>query len=265
MPAFELPLEHEERLRPLGEPIAAFKVGIGQLAGLWFTTVGAFVFGLGGLAFLLGAVFLFRGPGGVHSWPLLNVLFGIGALGVLGGGVGGARQIWKAKGLRVLVFAEGLARVQGDTVEVLRWPDVRTVRRACLTSFERGRRAPARKLILTGADGKEFEFAESLSGWRDLRELVEQYTLCHLFPQVLEAYEAGEEVAFGQISAGPEGLRSGGRLLPWPECEAVEVANGMLTVKAGGAWLSFCKVPLQKLPNVHVLIALVEYVRKYAP
>jgi hypothetical protein len=262
MSAFELPPEQAERLSSLGEPVASFKSGFRQIAVLWLLTALAFAVGLGVLAFVVGVIFLARGPG--WRMPHVGLLkFALLGLVLLGFGVGGIRRIWRTRGLRVLVFEEGLARLQGGSIEALRWEDIRTVRRASLTGSERTGMAPARKLILTGADGREFEFDEGLSGLRELRELVEQRTLPHLFPAALDAWEAGEQVSFGKIDVERDGLRCG-RLLAWAECENVEVAHGMVTVKAAGAWLAFCKVPLQDLYNVHVLFALTEYVRKYA-
>jgi hypothetical protein len=261
--AFELPPEHEDRLRPLGEPVAVFRAGLGNLIALWLLTIGAFVLGLGLLVGLIVAAVLLGGRGAAQAW-WGGIKVGILGLVLLGGGIEGVRRIRKTRGVRIFTFTDGLARVQGDSVEVFRWQDIVTVLRASLTSSERKRMVePSRKLILTAADGKEMELDDSLSDLRQLRELVERSTLPHLFPPVLDICEAGSDFAFGDVRVNREGLTHGGSHLPWGLCESVEVSKGVLIVKKQGAWLAFCKVPISKVHNVHVLIAFAEYVRKY--
>ena len=262
MPAFDVPLELEERLKSLGEPIAEFRTGFGKLAVLWAFTAGAFVAGLGLVLFLVYAAVFVLGQAHMHVATMGKL--GILGLVLLSAGVRGVQRIRKTKGVRVFCFEDGLARVQGESVAVLRWEDVAIVQRASLTTSERGKMQPARKLILTGRDGAALELDDSLSDLRTLRELVEQHTLAYLFPPILDAYERGEAVSFGKLSVSREGVHSGRKTLPWSECEDVEAAQGHLTIKAQGAWLSFCKVPLHELANVHILLALAEYIRKYA-
>ena len=262
MSAFELPLEHEELFKPLGEPIAEFRTGYVQIAALWLFTVGAFVVGLGLLAFVLGAVLWFDLKANFHMATLVKVgLFGLVLLSV---GVRGVLRIRKTRGIRVFAFAQGLGRIQGESAEMLRWEDVTVVQRVSLTSSERSKMQPSRKLILLANDGRTFELDDSLHGLHELRDLVEQQTLTHLFPPLLDLWEAGEDVSFGKLSATRDGLRFGDKTLPWAACEDIEVTGGQVTVKAQGAWLSFCKVPLHEVPNVHILLALAEYIRKYA-
>jgi hypothetical protein len=261
MSAFELPLELEEQLRPLGEPVAAFK---SRMIALWIAAVLCLVLGLGVLVGL-AALFLLPGQAGAREWYDL-LKFGFFGLLLVGAGVEGIRRIRKNKGLRVYVFADGLARIQGEAVEVLRWQDIATVGRTVAIDSSRDgyNLGPSRKLTLTAADGKVFEFEDSLSDLKRLRQLVEQYTLPHLFQPVLDTCEEGSDYEFGEVKVNSEGLTHGGSQLPWGLCASIEVAKGLLVVKKQDAWLAFCKVPVSKVPNVHVLIAYAEYVRKYA-
>jgi hypothetical protein len=95
--------------------------------------------------------------------------------------------------------------------------------------------------------------------------LVEQYTLPHLLHGALDAYQAGGKVSFGAVSASRLGLAYGDRYLPWALYGATETAKGLLHVKALGGRRPVWKIRLLEVANVHVLIALAAYVRKYEP
>jgi len=166
-------------------------------------------------------------------------------------------------GLRVFVFPTGIARIQADTVEVVRWEEIATVRRAVLWEQDQKTLFDGRiRLSLETADGREYEFDDALSGLKELRKLVEQHTLPHLLDGAIDAYEAGSDVSFGVVSASSRGLVYGGRSLPWTEFGAIEIAKGFLNVKALGAMWPLWRIRLLEVPNVHVLIVLAEYVRK---
>lgn len=290
-----VPPEHADFIAALGAPIAEFKVGKLALTLLLVLTGGAVVLGLA-----LGSLWLWLllsaqraeeratiALGGATTVVILYILLhrskrrhdaqahltahlgghvlGFGML-PLYSAAGGWRRARQIRGLRVLVFPTGIARIQADTVDVVRWEEITTVRRAIL--WEQDQEAPfgaGVQLSLETADGREYEFDDALSGLKELRKLVEQHTLPHLLHKALEAYEAGRDVSFGVVSASCRGLAYGGRNLPWAGYGAVETAKGLLHIKALGSGRSLCKIPLLEVPNVHVLIALAAYVRRYAP
>jgi hypothetical protein len=292
--SFLLPPEHADLCASLGEPIAEFRVGKFALILMVVLTVVAVVVGLAlGIAWLwvllsarsaeeralvaLGGAaavgFLYvllhrskrRQSTQAHLTAHLGHILGFGML-YLYNGAGGWRRARQIRGLRVVVFPRGIARIQADTAHVVRWEEITTVRRAILweqdqeTVFDGGIR-----LSLETADGREYAFDDALSGLKELRKLVEQHTLPHLLHEALDAYEAGRPVSFGVVSANRRGLAYGGRCLPWAAYGTAETAKGLLHVKALGARRSLWKIRLLEVPNVHVLIALAAYLRKYAP
>jgi len=199
-----------------------------------------------------------------HLTAHLGHVLGFGML-YLFSATGGWRRARQVRGLRILAFSTGFARIQRDAADIVRWKEIATVRRAVLrdqdqkTAFDGSIR-----LSLETADGREYEFDDALSGLKELRKLVEQHTLPHLLDEALDAYEAGSDVSFGVVSASRRGLVYGGRSLPWTELEAIETAKGLLHVKALDVRRPQWRIRLLEVPNVHVLIALAEYVRKFA-
>jgi hypothetical protein len=287
------PPEHADCLAALGEPIAEFRVGKARLLLLAGLSVGAMLVGVAiSLAWLWAFLFdpLFRNAplvahvamhvaiiavfvGLVLARPQNRQLarafhvfhlIGVGLLYLLTSSTGWQR-LRQNRGLRVFAFPAGLARVQDEAVDVVRWEEIATITRAVL--WEPEQESPldgAIRFTLLTNDGRVYLFDELLPGLRDLRRYVERYTLPHLFPPALDAWEEGREVPFGKLSANRVGLTCDRLVLPWALCGSVEVVKGMLVVKRSRAWIAFCKIPLREVPNVHVLLALAEYVRKYS-
>jgi hypothetical protein len=238
-----VPPEHINLLAALDAPIAEFRVSKFTLILLLFLTGGAVVLGLAlGFAYmwalvscrsakervviaLVGAiavVFLYislykskrRHSARDHLTAHLGHVLGFGML-YLFSATGGWRRARQVRGLRILAFSTGFARIQRDAADIVRWKEIATVRRAVLrdqdqkTAFDGSIR-----LSLETADGREYEFDDALSGLKELRKLVEQHTLPHLLDEALDACEAGSEVSFGVVSASRRGLVYGGRSQP---------------------------------------------------
>jgi hypothetical protein len=259
--AATLPDDVPDAVRDLGEPVAAFEAGAIQLA----------LFAVGGvLAILLGAgLVVLVVTLMTHPRPAKNgrggpgIVRGIGlGLVLLAAGVSALVRARRTRGLRVFVFPDGLARVQGRAAEVLRWDDVNRVRRVPgVRKGEFSVRSPY-QVVLVRRDGREFEFNESLVGVKDLRALAEDHTLPHMLPPAVDAYRAGEAVGFGAVGLSREGIHHGKRTLPWDAFEGAEATRGRLTVRATGARRPFCRVAIAEVPNPHVFLALAESARR---
>ena len=255
-----LPDELAQQVAQLGEPEAELQSSAAHYA---LSILG------GVLALLLGLALLGFLALGLWLNPALKiksgfVLFKMGAIGLvlLGAGVGLLRRGRSARGLRVIVCADGLARVQGDQVEMLRWEDVNRVQRAVHFKKEQITVRTPVQLTLVGCDGKTMTFDESLAGLPELRRLVEEHTLQHMLPPAREALVAGETIAFGDVAIGPQGLHAGGKTLTWDLCGAAEASKGLFIVQPTEGRRPFCKVEVSAVPNVHVLLALAEEVRQ---
>ena len=298
MSSSHLPLEYPDRPADLGEPVAEFRAGTMRLLVLVFFIAGAIL-----LAAIMSLLWLYVMIGALLEPALAGTrtmqvalhlcliglpyvlqhlvpkperhvrlvryfhyfhLIGFGLIMVIPALVGWQR-LRQTRGLCVRVFPGGLVRQQGEAVDVVPWESIAVVTRSVL-SWQQLESAldGAIRLTLTTRDGRKLEFDEFLPRLRKLRKYVEQYTLPHLFTPALDAWERGRAVQFGKVTAHRRGLTFRGATLPWPSCGILEVFKGNLVIKRKGAWFAFCKVPVRHVPNVHILLALAEYIRKYA-
>jgi hypothetical protein len=260
--AVTLPDDVPDEVRGLGEPVAVFQAGAVQF--VLFVVVGILALLLGaGMLVLVVTLMLNPAPAKNGRGSLVKVI-GAGLV-LLAAGVSMLIRARRMRGLRVFVFPDGLARVQGGAAEVLRWDEINRVRRVLgARKGEFSVRHPY-QLILVRRDGREFEFNEALVGVKELRVLVEEHTLPHMLPPAVEAFRAGEAVGFGAVGLSREGIHHGKRTLPWDAFAGAEAAKGRLTVRAQGAWMSFCRVGIAEVTNPHVFLALAEYGRREHP
>jgi hypothetical protein len=107
-----------------------------------------------------------------------------------------------------------------------------------------------------------FAFNETLSQNRYFSRLVKENTLRYMLSPALEAYNAGETIGFGYVSASPEGIHCGQETLPWDLFGRAEVSKGRLLVSSRNGKKPFGRVELAQVPNVHVLLALTEHIRQ---
>jgi hypothetical protein len=171
-------------------------------------------------------------------------------------------RAYKHLRVHVLVFKEGLARLSGEELEVLRWDEVETVRQKVIIDFRKAALFGERHLILRRKDGGLVEFDDVMvPRLFRLTVLVQQLSLPQLLTAALEAYGRGETLPFGKLSASREGIRRGRKLLPWGDVRECKAARGRLTITRNGRWLPWFRGSVAKVDNVLVLIGLVQVVK----
>jgi hypothetical protein len=109
--------------------------------------------------------------------------------------------------------------------------------------------APGGRLVLT-------DFWDRITV---LGETIEREVTRAQLPVAIESLRRGEAVRFGDLSVQATGLTSERRgMLPWTDIEKVQVRGGFIEVSKAGKWLSWSNSPVSRIPNVFVLLALVE-------
>jgi hypothetical protein len=248
----ELPDDWPGDAPDLGEPIAEFRPGPFQKALRFAGGIAGSLFGLALSGLMVYA--LLGGPARRAGFGVFKgILVGIALLS------GGIATLWRAvrsEKLQVYVFARGLARVQGSQADVFHWEDVNEVRRNANVKTKGLTVSKSSQLILKLRDGRQLVFDESLSRFKDLHALVEEHTRDFMLTALREALKAGAVVAFGPLAVSAEGISHGSQALPWAECAGVKNSGGSLIVSRTGVKRPFCKVPLEEVPNPHVLTAL---------
>lgn len=95
------------------------------------------------------------------------------------------------------------------------------------------------------------------------REIQEGITRAQL-PVALRAVAEGDTVAFDPIQVDRRAVTGRGRSVPWSDIEQVKIAQGHVSLRVAGRWLSLINAEISEIPNFFVLHALAEHLRTTA-
>jgi hypothetical protein len=247
--------EQAEKLAALGPPLGEFRVSEGRFVRQLLLVP---LLLLGGVVLIGLPVAFFVFAKRLGGDPALFKLLVIG-LALLGGAVILVVRALRNRGLCVLVYQEGLVRLQRDKANAFFWDEVETVIQK--KNKEAWSKAAAGSLVVTvrRCNGEEYHFDDTLPDLKRLADLIRRETLRHLLPRALDAYHAGNVLAFGKLRLGPSGLARDKDTLAWDQVKEIKIDDDKVTIQKKGNWLAWCTVPLSEVHNAHVFAALVEH------
>jgi hypothetical protein len=177
------------------------------------------------------------------------------------------RQLARGGQVRILVFAEGMARFDGRSLLTCRWDEIDSVQGIVKTYHVHG--APvASRLILTVQirDRKQLRLdgaREHLLGLEVLMQRIGAESSRYLLPRFLDAIEAGQTVPFGVLGLSKLGLHWGKHVLAWDDTENIDFKDGWRvrnpTTWPLHPWVRLVDFPI---PNNLVFLRLVDHYLK---
>jgi len=248
----------------LGEPTADYRVSPvlfwGKLAiGLSFVLYGT-----------VATVLWFTFAGGQNFGHVqFHLLFWPTFLGVML-----LIHLVRNRGVKVLVFPTGLLHLKPSTVESFPWDDVQTVTlkagagSAVFVKDAAGEVLSAWITVpttvvqvwnswvqLTRTDGLTAKLTTVIAGFPDLAREVQAETFARLWPGVRDRFLAGETIPFGTVAASREGLGVK-KKVPWADVKKITASQKVLSVEKKGGWVPVLTIPLEAVPNPHLLFAV---------
>jgi len=167
-------------------------------------------------------------------------------------------RAYRSRGLRVLVFSEGILKVRHDDAQAFCWDEINVLwRKKTEGHWERAIRGSL-TLIAQRGDGKSISFDDALPGLKRLAAILQRETLAHLLPHYQAAYDAGSKLDFGKIGVSRRGLTANGDTLLWRDVQEVKWEENQVSVSKKGKWGRWFLGKISDIPNAHVLRALVE-------
>jgi hypothetical protein len=257
----ELP-EELEKLHALGEPTAEFTLADRQVT---LRLLGGGALFLGGVA-LLGAAVVLIYYMATHRGKLRGIkgvfLLAMGGIALVSAGILFPLRAIRNRGLRVLVYPEGLVRAQGERVETLRWEEVETLHRSFSPGIWNRVLEGSIRYTVRRKDGMSLTFDSSLPAVAELGALLERESLRCLLPDCMQSYDAGEVIGFDPLRVSVDGISHDKSVLPWSQIKEIAIDDkGQLVIKKQGAWFSsaWYTGPASAIANVHVFLALANH------
>jgi len=161
--------------------------------------------------------------------------------------------------VHVKLFADGFSRERDGKTETVRWDDIAAVWQSVTKRYTNGiYTGTTHVYTLKTGDGRTFIFNDQLKKVEKLGQTAINEVSNRKFPGAVALYNNGATVQFGPVAISKVGLTKGDQTLSWPEIEAVNLNKGYLNVKKRGKWLKFANVPVSSIPNVFVLVAMID-------
>jgi hypothetical protein len=118
--------------------------------------------------------------------------------------------------------------------------------------------------VIRRDDGRIFILNDDLPYIDRLYGFIEKEVARQLLPTAIRACDSGIPQEFAEVTIFPQGigLKQEGRVLPWTSFDRVELDKTVLSIYSRvGGW-DWATVGLSNLPNVEVLLGLVEHYSK---
>ena len=174
------------------------------------------------------------------------------------------RQLARGSRVRVLVFEEGLARVDGEGLRTCRWDEIETVQGNVKTYHVNSAAVGSRFMITVEfGGGKQIRLdsaKEHLAGMDGLYLRIGSESCRHLFPRLQAAIDAGQTVPFGVWGMSKSGVHWGRHVLAWDDAENIDFQDD-LRVRNPNTWPLHPWVRLADcpMPNQLVFLRLAEH------
>jgi hypothetical protein len=121
-----------------------------------------------------------------------------------------------------------------------------------------------RLYTLRRSDDTLFLFTSELQDVEKLGQLVEEEVTRRLLPRAIAVYRAGAPVVFDEVvvSVRGIGIKEGRRLLYWDDLAKIDVDETTCTFYKVGEQGKWATIMVASIPNVKVLVGLIEYARR---
>lgn len=257
----------------LGEPDETFRINRARIRTRFWTALGLI---FGSIAVIVVLLLLNLAVDVAVFAKILLAPMGIGGTMLV--------TLYRQRGLMVLVYPSGLLRLQRGTAVSFPWDEITEVRikvqrvdAAEIRYAEDGEpsqcwlpsEAPNMMVWQAGlwlerADETAAHISPTIAEYDRLVKIVQRRTFPRLWADARHRLLDGESVAFGDLEVSPAGLRHTSKKLPWKEFKELIVAQGKLTVKKASGWMPWAVLDVSKVPNPHVLFALVQVAKDAA-
>lgn len=258
----EIPKQFSQ-LRALGVPLEVFKAKASL--GFQITAAGVLLIAFGGLTAY--AVYLFYDMWSQNYYQpviieaVLPWVIGAGATLLLTLLV--FWQIYASSKKAAVVFENGFAFSDRKGVKAWKWEQVESVTANIVRNYTNGIYVgTSHTYSLVSSAGEKLVINDSLKDVENFYTHLQNKTLQPRYQRLADQYNQGSKVSFGPVAISKqEGLQIGKKTFPWDEIEQVAIDKGVLSVKKkGGGWFSGATATSGTIPNLHVLLSIIDQV-----
>ena len=160
---------------------------------------------------------------------------------------------------QVALYTEGFISLDVSKATAYRWENIDFIRRGAFQSAGAGNWDIDRITVQAAQKTFSLDASMEVHARADICDKIERNFVSARLPQIIDQYNAGEEIAFGDLSVSQIGLRDAVEQLPWPLVERAEVGSTWVVVRKEGRTSDWYQQLIYNVPNVALLKALLDY------
>ncbi len=171
--------------------------------------------------------------------------------------------IFRSRKKAAVVYANGFAYSDHKGVQTWKWEQIQDVYANVVRHYTNGiYTGTTHSYTLYNPKGGKLVLNDTLKNIENLYSHVEENTLQLRYQRLADSYNAGNAVQFGPVTLSKaNGILMSKKSYPWEEIEQVAINNGFLSVKKkGGGWFSGASASAGAIPNLHVLLSIIDQV-----
>ena len=179
------------------------------------------------------------------------------ALGVLAGV--GAYVSWNRA---LAIYEKGLAVRDRKGIESWRWEEIASLRAAVTRHYTNGiYTGTTHVYTLLNSQGKRLVLNDVFIKIEEVAKTIEQNIFPLLYGHAADDYNGGQTLTFGPVAVSKGGILIGKRTYPWKDVKEVSIHQGILKVsKKDGGWFSGASASASSIPNLRVLLTIINQV-----
>ena len=224
------------------------------------------LFFLGSGAALVYALYLgWIGWGRLALPALLQSLlpWGIGAAVAFLFGLLFVWSVYNRRKKAVVVYENGLAYADRKGVQTWKWEEIQEVYANVVRNYTNGiYTGTTHTYTLVKAQGTKLVINDVFKEVEAIYNQVQSHSLQIRYQRLAAAYNGGNPVAFGPVTISKtHGITIGKKQYAWEEIAEVGINKGMLSIKKkDGGWFSGATATAGAVPNLHVLLSILDQV-----
>ncbi len=173
------------------------------------------------------------------------------------------RSIYRRRKLGAVVFTNGFAYSDHKGVQTWRWDQVQDVTANVTRHYTNGIYTGTTHIYtLVKTSGEKLVINDNIKDVGEFYNHLQNNTLQYRYQRLADAYNRGETVTFGPVTIGKQGgIKIGKKTFPWDQVEQVTIEKGVLSVKKkDGGWFSGATATAETIPNLHVLLSIINQI-----
>jgi hypothetical protein len=160
------------------------------------------------------------------------------------------------------VYEHGFAVRDRHGVQTWRWEDVVSLTAAVTRHYTNGIYTGTTHVYkLLNRQDQRLVLSDIYAKVEELAKDIQEGIYPILYNRAAQQYNTGERLVFGPVAISKGGIEMGKKTFPWTEVRQVSIQRGILKVSPkGGGWFSGARLSASVIPNLNVLLNIVNQV-----